>query len=67
MAQPCNQPLTYVKVQVTSTPVSTLTRPTQFGHSTQGTGGFQRLSKSALVITLTELMAIAAPATTGFR
>lgn len=28
---------------------------------------FQRLSSSALVITLTELIAIAAPATTGFR
>jgi hypothetical protein len=29
--------------------------------------GFQRLSKSAFVITLTELSAIAAPATTGLR
>ena len=29
--------------------------------------GFQRLSKSAFVITLTELNAIAAPATTGLK
>ena len=31
------------------------------------TQGFQRLSSSALLMTLTELSAIAAPASTGFR
>jgi hypothetical protein len=29
--------------------------------------GFQRLSKSALLMTLTELSAMAAPAMTGFK
>jgi len=31
------------------------------------TGGFQRLSSSALLTTLTELSAMAAPASTGLR
>lgn len=62
MNRASHKPLSGTLIQVNRPPAGA--RATLKSRAVQG---FQRLSSKALVMTLTELMAIAAPANTGFR